>query len=70
MFIPIEGEDCIFLLNAVAMVHDRKRTTVYYSDGSVTTTGFLPVTLARRYKELMRDAVHPPVPAAQEVKDS
>ncbi|MGI6074822.1 MAG: hypothetical protein ACOYD9_00440 [Pyramidobacter sp.] len=69
MFIPIEGEDCIFLQNAVAFVHDERRTTVYYTDGSTTLTGFRPVTLARRYRKLMRTALRPAGFAAQEVND-
>lgn len=69
MFIPIEGEDCIFLQNAVAFVHDGRCTTVYYTDGRTTVTGFRPVTLARRYRKLMEAALHPAVSAAQEVND-
>ncbi len=70
MFIPIEGEDCIFLQNVVALVHDEKGTAVYYTDGRTGSTGFRPVTLARRYRDLMREAVHPQLPPQQEVKDS
>ncbi len=70
MFIPIEGEDCIFLQNAIALVHEVERTTVYYVDGRKDFTGFRPVTLARRYRDLMREAVHPELLSIEEEKDS
>ena len=70
MFIPIEGEDCIFLENVVALVHDEGRTTVYYGDGHTSVTGFRPVTLKRRYRELMRGARHVALPRSQEGNDS
>lgn len=69
MFIPTEGEDCIFLYDAVALIHEEKNTVVYYADGRTGTTGFRPVTLKRRYKELMKEAVHPRLPASQEEND-
>ena len=69
MFIPIEGEDCIFLHDVIALVHDEGRTTVYYGSGRRSTTGFRPVTLERRYRELMKGALHPQLPNdAQEVE--
>ena len=66
MFIPIEGEDCIFLQNAVALVHGERNTTVYYADGRVSVTGFRPITLRRRYRELMREALRPEPSSLQE----
>lgn len=69
MFIPIEGEDCIFLEDVIALVHDSGVTTVYYGSGRTSVTGFRPVTLARRYRELMKEALHPELPNdAQEVE--
>ncbi|MDY3868355.1 MAG: hypothetical protein SOZ52_03185 [Pyramidobacter sp.] len=58
MFIPTEGEDCIFLENAVALIREDAQTVVYYADGKKSTTGFRPETLARRYDELFVEALH------------
>lgn len=70
MFIPIEGEDCIFLENVVALVHEDGVTTVSYTDGHTCTTGFRPRTLLKRYNELMEDALHVELPGSQqEVKN-
>ena len=33
MFIPIEGEDCVFLEDVIALVHDEGVTTVWYGSG-------------------------------------
>ena len=66
MFIPIEGEDCIFLHDVIALVHDDRTTTVYYGSGRQSVTGFRPVTLVRRYQELMKGALHPQIPANQQ----
>ena len=71
MFIPIEGEDCIFLEDVIALVHDSGVTTVYYGSGRTSVTGFRPVTLARRYRELLKEALHPELPRLQqEVENS
>lgn len=71
MFIPIEGEDCIFLENVIALVREGERTTVYYRDGRISVTGFRPVTLKRRCQELMRErGVFQSFPVQQEVNDS
>ena len=59
MFIPIEGEDCVFLEDVIALVHDEGVTTVWYGSGRKSLTGFRPVTLRRRYRELMKEALHP-----------
>lgn len=59
MIIPIEGEDCIFLEDVIALVHDGGVTTVYYGSGKTSVTGFRPVTLARRERELMKRALKP-----------
>lgn len=62
MFIPIEGEDCIFLENVVALVREDNRTVVYYDDGRKSVTGFRPATLARRYEDLFEGALHLELP--------
>lgn len=59
MYIPIEGEDCIFMEDVVALVHDGGVTTVYYGSGRTSVTGFRPVTLARRLRGLMAGALRP-----------
>ena len=71
MFIPIEGEDCIFLEKAIALVREDDRTVVYYDDGRKSVTGFRPSTLARRYEDLFEEALHLELPgdSHQEVKE-
>lgn len=69
MFISIEGNDCIFLQDVIALVHQDGRTFVYYADGRVDTTRFRPVTLARRYDRMMKEALHPPLQDLQEGHD-
>ena len=59
MFIPIEGEDCIFLEDVIALVHDEGKTTVYYGSGRTSVTGFRPITLKNRLRELMKGALRP-----------
>ncbi len=59
MFIPVEGEDCVFLEDVVALVREGGVTAVYYADGRVRFTGFRPCTLARRLREMMSGAARP-----------
>ena len=70
MFIPIEGEDCVFLEDVIALVHDDDGSAVWYGSGRKSRTGFRPVTLKRRYRELMKEALHPALPRSrQEVEE-
>ncbi len=59
MFIPIEGEDCIYLPPVIALVRGEGQTFVYKEDGTFSVTGFRPLTLARRYAQLKAQALHP-----------
>ncbi len=59
LFIPIEGEDCIYLPPVIALVRGDGQTWIYRDDGTVATTGFRPLTLARRYSQLKAQALSP-----------
>ncbi|MCF7935911.1 MAG: hypothetical protein K9L28_06205 [Synergistales bacterium] len=56
MFIPLEGDDLVYVGRTVAFVREGDETAIYMRDGSVMATGFTPRTLARRYRQFTSDA--------------
>lgn len=70
MFIPIEGEDCIWLAPVIAMIREGDSTRIYREDGTIQNTGFRPLTLVRRYAALDAEALHPKVPAKDKEGES
>jgi len=56
LFIPLEGQGIVSLERVVALVREENETAIYLKDGSVMATGFKPETLAKRYRNFMREA--------------
>jgi hypothetical protein len=54
MFLPLEGNDIVYLKDVVALVRQEHRTRIIFSDGSQVLSGFTPQALARRYDRLLK----------------
>ena len=50
MFIPLEGENILFLANVVAIYRSGDKTVILKRGGTEEITSFTPATLFKRYK--------------------
>ena len=53
MFLPLEGNDIVYLEDVVALVRQEHRTRIIFADGTEALSGFTPQALARRLERLM-----------------
>ncbi len=56
MFIPLEGQDAIYIGRIVAMVRRGDETSLYLRDGTTKNTVFRPETLRKRYNAFRKEA--------------
>ncbi len=53
MFLPLEGNEIVYLEDVVALVRQEHRTRIIFADGTEALSGFTPQALARRYEKLL-----------------
>lgn len=53
MFLPLEGNDIVYLKDVVALVRQEHRTRIFFADGTEALSGFTPQALARRYEKML-----------------
>jgi hypothetical protein len=53
MFLPLEGNDIVYLKDVVALVRREHRTRIIFADGTEALSGFTPQALTRRYERML-----------------